>query len=213
MVVALAPIHRRFTIRRVVVSTYQAASGAGQAAMDELIEHTRAALDGKPLPPANKFAHSLAFNCLPHVDVFLENGYDREEMKMVHETRKILDAPEMRITATTVRVPVMRSHSESINLQTRTKATPEALRELLGGAPGLVVADDPEANLYPMATQAAHADATFVGRIREDDSIENGINLWVVGDQLLKGAALNAIQIAEALVTRGLLKREKTRTG
>lgn len=209
MLVALAPIHREFGIKRIVVSSYQAASGAGQSAMDELLEHTRLALDGKELPPAKKFAHSLAFNCLPHVDVFLENGYTKEEMKMVHETHKILDDPSVRVTATTVRVPVLRCHSESINIETKRKATPKQIRELLAKAPGITVADDPSKNLYPLATVVAHQDTTYVGRIREDESIENGINMWVVGDQLLKGAALNAVQIAEILVERGLLNKVK----
>lgn len=209
MLVALAPIHREFGIKRIVVSTYQAASGAGQAAMEELLEHTRIALDGKELPPAKKFAHSLAFNCLPHVDVFLDNGYTKEEMKMVHETRKILGDDSIRVTATTVRVPVLRCHSESINIETERKATPQQIRELLSRSPGVVVSDDVAKNLYPLATQVAHLEPCYVGRIREDESIENGINMWVVGDQLLKGAALNAVQIAEILVQQGLVGKSK----
>jgi aspartate-semialdehyde dehydrogenase len=212
MLMAVAPIHRAVGIKRIVVSTYQAASGAGRAAMDELIEHTRRSLAGESLPPAEKFAHSLAFNCLPHVDVFLAGGYTREETKMVHESHKILGDDSIGITATTIRVPVLRCHSESINLQTRDPLTVESARKLLDGSPGVTVADDPDSNIYPMATTASGRDDVYVGRIREDSTIENGLNLWVVGDQLLKGAALNAIQIAESLLERNLLNRAKAQT-
>lgn len=206
MVVALNPIHQAATIKRIVVSTYQAASGAGAAAMQELIEHSRLALDGKALPEAKKFPHSLAFNCIPHVDVFLENGYTKEEMKMVHETRKIMSAPKMGITVTTVRVPVLRSHSEAINIETEKKLTADQARELLSKAPGIVLRDDPANKIYPLASEATNQDPTYVGRIREDDSIENGLNIWVVADQIRKGAALNSLQIAEAMIEQGLLK-------
>jgi aspartate-semialdehyde dehydrogenase len=206
MVVALNPIHQAAKIRRLVISTYQAASGAGQAAIDELLEHTRLALDGKPLPAAKKFPHSLAFNCIPQVDVFLESGYSKEEMKMVHETRKIMSAPEMRITATTVRVPVLRSHSESINIETERKLSAAEARRLLESAPGVIVRDDPAAGVYPLASESTNRDATYVGRIREDDSIDNGLNIWVVSDQIRKGAALNSLQIAEIMIERGLVK-------
>jgi aspartate-semialdehyde dehydrogenase len=205
MVVALAPIHRAVGIERIVVSTYQAASGAGQAAMDEMIAHTRETLEGRAPERSEKFAHPVAFNCLPHIDVFMDNGYTREEMKMVHETRKILGDETIRVTATCVRVPVMRSHSEAINIQTREKMTADEARRLLAGAPGVVVLDDPGAKVYPMPREAAHRDAVYVGRIREDESIERGLNLWVVADQLLKGAALNAVQIAEILLARDRL--------
>ena len=211
MVVVLAPIHRAAGIERVVVSTYQAASGGGQAAMDELVEHTRLTLDGETPPPAQQFAHSLAFNCLPHIDVFLDNDYTREEMKLVHETRKILGDASIAITATTVRVPVLRCHSESINIQTKKKISADEVRALLRDSPGIIVADDPSRNVYPLASDAVHRDAVYVGRIREDDSIENGLNLWCVADQLRKGAALNAVQIAEILNQRKLLGRDKVR--
>lgn len=206
MVVALNPIHKAATIKRIVVSTYQAASGAGAAAMQELIEHSRLALDGKDLPEAKKFPHSLAFNCIPHVDVFLENGYSKEEMKMVHETRKIMSAPKMGITVTTVRVPVLRSHSEAINIETEKKLTAAEARELLSRAPGIVIRDDPGNKVYPLASESTNQDPTYVGRIREDESIPNGLNIWVVADQIRKGAALNSLQIAEAMIEQGLLK-------
>ncbi len=207
MLMAVAPIHRAVGVKRIVVSTYQAASGAGQAAMEELLEHTRLVLASQATPPARRFAHSLAFNCLPHIDVFLDNGYTREEMKMVHETRKILEDETIGVTSTTIRVPVLRCHSASINLETRRKLAPEAARRLLETAAGVVVADDPTRHLYPMATTVQGRDEVFVGRIREDESIPNGLNLWVVGDQLLKGAALNAVQIAEILLKQGLPAR------
>lgn len=205
MVVALNPIHQAAKIKRIVVSTYQAASGAGAPAVAELIEHTRLALEGKELPEAQNFPHTLAFNCIPQVDVFVDGGHTKEELKMVNETRKIMSAPEMRITVTTVRVPVLRSHSEAINIETERKLTAAEARELLQKAPGIEVMDDPEANLYPLASTASDTDSTYVGRIREDDSIENGLNIWVVSDQLRKGAALNSLQIAEELIRRGVL--------
>lgn len=209
MVVALAPLHRAAKIKRVVVSTYQAASGAGQAAMDELIDHTRAVLAGQPTPEAKKFAHSLVFNAIPHIDVFLENGYTKEEMKMVKETHKIMGDASIRVTATTVRIPVLRCHSESINIETEIKLTAEQAKEILRAAPGVIVVDDPANKEYPMAIHAAGKYETFVGRIREDDTVENGLNMWVVADQLLKGAALNAVQIAEILVKDGLVGKTK----
>ncbi len=209
MVVALNPIHKAVGIKRIVVSTYQAASGAGAAAMEELIEHTRVALAGHPLPEPQKFAHSLAFNCIPHIDVFLDNGYTKEEMKMVHETRKIMEDPSIGVTATTVRVPVLRCHSESINIETKKKLSANEAREILRKAPGVIVEDDPATKQYPLATHATNQDATYVGRIREDESIPNGLNLWVVADQLRKGAALNAVQIAEILMKEGMLGKAK----
>jgi aspartate-semialdehyde dehydrogenase len=206
MVVALNPIHKAAKIKRLVISTYQAASGAGQAAMEELVEHTRLALDGQDVPKARKFPHSLAFNCIPQVDVFLDNGYTKEEMKMVHETRKIMSAPGMAITATTVRVPVLRCHSESINIETERKLSAAEARRLLAAAPGVIVRDDPATSSYPLASESTGRDATYVGRIREDESIANGLNIWVVSDQIRKGAALNSIQIAEVMIEKGLLK-------
>lgn len=208
MVVAINPIHQAAGLKRVVVSTYQAASGAGQAAMDELVEHTKIALTGAPVPAAQKFAHSLVFNCIPHIDVFLDNGYTKEEMKMIKETHKIMGDSSIRVTATTVRVPVLRCHSESINLETKRKITAAEAREILSKAPGVIVMDDPATKTYPMPAMLAHSDATYVGRIREDESIDNGLNMWVVADQLLKGAALNAVQIAEVLVEKKLLAKK-----
>jgi aspartate-semialdehyde dehydrogenase len=206
MVVALAPLHKAAGIKRIVVSTYQATSGAGQSAMDEMVEQTIAKLEGEEMPAPAKFAHQIAFNCIPHIDVFTDNGYTKEEMKMVNETHKIMD-PSIKVTATTVRVPVFRSHSESINIETEKKLTPAEAREILSKAPGVVVVDDPTTNNYPLAIYAEGLDATFVGRIREDFSIENGLNLWCVSDNLRKGAALNAVQIAEMLIEKGWLKQ------
>ena len=198
MVVALAPIHREVGIKRVVVSTYQAVSGTGKKAIDELYDQTRAIMNSVE-PEKKVYPHRIAFNCLPHIDVFLENGYTKEEMKMVLETRKILEDDTIGITATTVRVPVFFSHSESVNVETRRPITPEEVRVLLENAPGVKVVDDPSENLYPMAIDAAGKDDTFVGRIRRDESVASGINLWVVSDNIRKGAATNAVQIAEIL--------------
>jgi aspartate-semialdehyde dehydrogenase len=198
MVVALAPIHRKVGLKRIVVSTYQAVSGTGKKAIDELHGQTKAIVDGAE--PENKvYPHRIAFNCLPHIDVFLDNGYTKEEMKMAHETRKILEDDTIGITATTVRVPVYFGHSESVNIETREPITPEEVRGLLRDAPGVTVADDPSKNLYPMAIDAAGKDDVFVGRIRADESIANGINMWIVSDNIRKGAATNAVQIAEIL--------------
>lgn len=199
MVVALKPIHDVAKIRRIVVTTFQSVSGTGQKAMDELLEQTRSLLAFREVI-SKVYPHQIAFNCLPHIDVFLPNGYSKEEMKMVHETRKILEDNSIGITATTVRVPVFRCHSESVNIQTEKKITADQARELLAYAEGVSVLDDPANNVYPLAIDAAGKDETFVGRIREDESIENGLNLWIVSDNLRKGAALNAIQIAERLI-------------
>lgn len=203
MVVALKPIHDVAKIRRIVVSTYQAVSGTGKKAMDELLDQTRALL-GFQEARKKVYPHQIAFNCLPHIDVFFENGYSREELKMVNETRKILEDDNIGVTATTVRVPVFRCHSESINIETEKKITADQARELLAYAEGVCVLDHPSENVYPLAVDAAGKDETFVGRIREDESIENGLNLWVVADNLRKGAALNTIQIAERLIRNAL---------
>ena len=208
MVVALKPLHDAAKIKRIVVSTYQATSGAGQAAMDEMVEQTIAKLEGEEAPKPKKFAHPIAFNVIPHIDVFLENGYTKEEMKMINETHKIMEDPTIGVTATTVRVPVFRSHSESVNIETEKKLTADEARELLRQAPGVVVVDDPATNNYPLAIYAEGLDATFVGRIREDFSVANGLNLWIVSDNLRKGAALNAVQIAELLIEKGWLKKD-----
>ncbi len=198
MVVALAPIHTKAGIKRIVVSTYQAVSGTGKKAIDELYDQTKAIINSAE-PENRVYPHRIAFNCLPHIDVFLDSGYTKEEMKMVHETRKILQDDTIGITATTVRVPVFYSHSESVNIETRERITPEDVRDLLESAPGVTVVDDPSQNLYPMAIDAAGKDDTFVGRIRADESIANGINMWIVSDNIRKGAATNAVQIAELL--------------
>jgi aspartate-semialdehyde dehydrogenase len=199
MVVALKPIHDAAGIKRIVVSTYQAVSGTGKKAIDELENQTRAILDGREAT-VQVYPHRIAFNCLPQIDVFLDNGYTKEEMKMVNETKKIFNDPSIAVTATTVRVPVFYAHSESVNIETQRKISPAQVRDLLARAPGVQVIDDPSQRRYPMAIHAAGKDDTYVGRIREDESIANGINLWIVSDNLRKGAALNAVQIAEILV-------------
>ncbi len=199
MVVVLKPIYDAAGIRRVVVTTFQSVSGTGKKAMDELMQQTVAILNFKPVEK-NVYPHQIAFNCIPHIDSFLENDYTKEEMKMVNETRKILGDDSIGITATTVRVPVFRCHSESLNIETEKKITPNEVRAVLSAAPGLVVYDAPEKNIYPLATDVADRDETYVGRIREDESTENAINMWIVADNLRKGAALNAVQIAEKLV-------------
>jgi aspartate-semialdehyde dehydrogenase len=191
--VALKPLHNKYGIKRIVYSTYQAVSGAGMNGWTDLEE----GLKGNE--PKN-FPHQIANNCLPHIDVFLENGYTTEEMKMVKETRKILHAPDMKITATAVRVPVFNSHSESINLEFEKPFELEELKATLENAPGIIVQDDVENNVYPLATTATGNDETYVGRIRRDESVDNGVNLWVVADNIRKGAASNAIQIAEVII-------------
>jgi aspartate-semialdehyde dehydrogenase len=199
LVVALKPIHDAVRIKRVVVSTYQSVSGAGRKAMEELSQHVGALFNGKDLKK-EKFPHQIAFNCIPHIDVFMDGGYTKEEWKMINETRKILGEPSLPVTATTVRVPVFCSHSESVNVETVVKLSAAEARKILRESPGVIVADEPENNVYPMAIDATGKDATYVGRIREDESVANGLNMWVVADNLRKGAALNAVQIAEILV-------------
>jgi aspartate-semialdehyde dehydrogenase len=197
--VALAPLHRAARVERLTAASYQAASGAGAQAMQELEDQLRAFAAGLPME-ARIFPHQLAMNLFPHVDVFLENGYTREEMKMVNETRKILGDPAMRVSATCVRVPVLRAHSVALHIETERKLGAAEARALLAQAPGIVVEDDPAAKRYPMPWFAAGTDEVRVGRIREDLSHERGLALWVVGDQLLKGAALNAVQVAELVL-------------
>ncbi len=199
MVVVLKPIHDAARIKRVVVTTFQSVSGTGKKAMDELLQQTTDLLSFREVK-CNVYPHQIAFNCLPHIDKFLDNGYTKEEMKMVQETKKIMGDDSIRLTATTVRVPVFRSHSESVNIETEKKLTANEARAILSTAPGVIVYDAPDKNIYPLAIEAAGRDETFVGRIREDESIENGLNLWVVSDNLRKGAALNAVQIAEKLI-------------
>ena len=205
MVVALKPIYDAVGIKRIVVSTYQSVSGTGQKGVEELASQTKALLCNEEV--VNKvYPHRIAVNCLPHIDVFLPNGYTKEEMKMVNETRKIMGDDSILISATAVRVPVFYSHSEAIWIETGKKITPEGVRRLLKKAPGVTVVDDPAHNEYPLAIRATGQDETFVGRIREDLSCERGIVLWVVSDNLRKGAALNAIQIGERLVEMGLVR-------
>jgi aspartate-semialdehyde dehydrogenase len=199
MVVVLKPIHDAAKIRRVVVTTFQAVSGTGQKAINELMQQTTDLLNFKEVQ-CNVYPYQIAFNVLPHIDAFLENGYTKEEMKMVNETRKIMGDNSIRLTATTVRVPVFRSHSESLNIETEKKLNPDEVRAILSQAPGIIVYDAPGKNIYPVPLHVAGKDETYVGRIREDESIENGINMWIVADNLRKGAALNAVQIAEKLI-------------
>jgi len=203
MIVPLVPLHRDYGIKRIVVSTYQAVSGSGKKAIDELHDQTRAILNYMDYP-AKVYPHQISFNALPHIDVFLDNGYTKEEMKMVNETRKILDDPSIGVTATTVRIPVFFGHSESVNVETKKHISAADYRELLKSQPGVKVVDDPSKNEYAMAIDAAGQDLTLVGRIRDDESIENGINMWVVADNIRKGAATNAVQIAEILLNEHL---------
>jgi aspartate-semialdehyde dehydrogenase len=198
MVVALNPVHKRFGIKRIVVSTYQAVSGTGKKAIAELFDQTRAMINFLDYEK-KVYPHRIAFNCLPHIDVFLDNGYTKEEMKMVNETRKILEDPTIAVTATTVRVPVFYGHSESVNVETHKPVTAEEVRTLLKEAPGVQVMDDPAHSVYPLATDAAGRDLTLVGRIRRDESLPNAINMWIVADNIRKGAATNAVQIAQIL--------------
>jgi aspartate-semialdehyde dehydrogenase len=205
MVVALKPLHDAARIKRVVVSTYQAVSGTGQKAVDELADQVKALLSCQDAKH-KVYPHRIAFNVLPHIDVFLENGYTKEEMKMVNETQKILGDDTIQVTATTVRVPVFYGHSEAVNIETARKLSVAEARQLLSAAPGVKVVDDPLRHQYPMPLDAAGQDLTLVGRIREDFSIEHGLNFWVVADNLRKGAATNAVQIAEILVRDYLQK-------
>ena len=199
MVIALKPLHDRARIRRIVVTTFQSVSGTGKEAMDELLEQSQDLLSFKE-PAPNVYPYQIAFNCLPHIDDFLPSGYTKEEMKLLNETRKIMGDDSIRVTATTVRVPVYVGHSESVNIETEKKLTANEARAILSEAPGVLLYDDPVHKIYPMPIDVAGKDEVFVGRIREDESIPNGLNLWIVADNLRKGAALNAIQIAEELI-------------
>jgi aspartate-semialdehyde dehydrogenase len=199
MVVALKPLHDYAKIKRIVVSTYQAISGAGSEAIEEMKNQLKGDMTAKKLP------HQILHNLVPQIDVFLDNHYTKEEMKMVNETKKIMHDDAIQVTATCVRVPVFNSHSESVNIETEKKLTRAKTIELLSKAPGVKVVDDPSNKKYPMPIDASGLDETFVGRIREDETIPNGINLWVVSDNLRKGAALNAVQIAEKLIEYGMI--------
>lgn len=194
MVMALAPLHKSFQIKRLIISTYQSVTGTGKEALDQLMNE-RSGKSGKKVYP-----YRIDMNCLPHCDVFLGNDYTQEEMKLVHETRKILEDPSLRITATAVRVPVMGGHSESVNVEFEKPFEVHEVRRLLAEMPGVVVQDNPSKNEYPMPNLAGGKDEVFVGRIRRDESIENGLNLWIVSDNLRKGAATNAVQIALKLI-------------
>jgi aspartate-semialdehyde dehydrogenase len=207
MVVALKPILDSAGIERLVISTYQSVSGTGQRAVEELHDQTAAILNAKELAPPEVYPHQIAFNVLPQVEKFADgDDYTTEERKMMLETRKILGCDDIGISATCARVPVYTGHSESVNVQTRDPMSPEECRELLSGAPGLVVVDDPANGIYPLAIEAAGRDDVLVGRIRRDPSHERCLNLWIVGDNLRKGAATNAVQVAELLNVRGLLR-------
>lgn len=193
-VVALAPLHRAYGIKRIVYSTYQAVSGAGLMGVNDLLEGLKGS-------EPKKFPYPIVNNCIPHIDVFTENGYTKEELKMINETRKILHAPDMKITATTVRVPVVNGHSESVNIEFNKSFSLSELRDILSSSAGIVVQDDVENNVYPLASMCCGRNETFVGRIRRDESVENGVNLWIVADNIRKGAAANAVQIAERLIS------------
>jgi aspartate-semialdehyde dehydrogenase len=207
LVVALKPLHDRAKITRVVVATYQSVSGAGKDAMDELFSQTRAVFVNDPVEP-QKFPKRIAFNLIPHIDVFMEDGYTKEEWKMVVETKKILD-PKIKLTATCVRVPVFVSHSEAVNIEFENPISADEARAILREAPGCLVIDKHEPGGYVTPYEATGEDATYISRIREDATVENGLSMWVVSDNLRKGAALNAVQIAEVLVNRRLLKQRK----
>ncbi len=203
MLVALKPLHDAATIKRIVVSTYQSVSGAGKEGMDELFTQTRAVFVADPVE-AKKFTKRIAFNVIPHIDVFMEDGSTKEEWKMVAETKKMLD-PKIKVTATCVRVPVFIGHSESVNLEFAKPITADEARDILREAPGCLVVDKHENGGYITPVECAGEDATYISRIREDGTVENGLNLWIVSDNLRKGAALNAVQIAELLLARGLI--------
>jgi aspartate-semialdehyde dehydrogenase len=199
LVVALKPLHDLAAISRVVVATYQAASGAGAAAMDELYEQTSAFLDGRESEPEH-FAHRIAFNCIPQIDVFLDDGSTKEEWKMVAETKKIMHAPGLAVIATCVRVPVLRCHSEAVHVEFERPVALAEARRVLEEAPGIAVLDDPSESRYPMPALLEGSDDTYIGRLRTDPTVPNGLAMWVVADQLRKGAALNTVQIAESLL-------------
>ena len=207
LVVALKPLHDRARIKRVVVATYQSVSGAGKEAMDELFSQTKAVFQIDEVAP-KKFAKRIAFNVIPQIDTLMEDGYTREEWKMVVETKKILD-PKIKLTATCVRVPVFISHSEAVNVEFEEPITPDEARDILRNAPGCLVIDSQEPGGYVTPYEAAGEDATYISRIREDATVENGLVLWCVSDNLRKGAALNAIQIAECLINRKLISAKK----
>ncbi|MBP2628830.1 MAG: aspartate-semialdehyde dehydrogenase [Firmicutes bacterium] len=211
MAMALKPLYNQAKIKRIVVSTYQAVSGAGKEAIDELDNQVQAIVENRPteaniLPSASLPKHyQIAFNVIPQIDAFMEDGYTKEEMKMVHETHKILNDYNIGISATTIRIPVYRSHSESINIEFDQELSVQQAKELLAAFPGVIVQDEPKEQLYPMPLFTSNQNEVFVGRIRKDESVAHGLNLWVVGDQIRKGAALNALQIAEYMIEHNLI--------
>jgi aspartate-semialdehyde dehydrogenase len=207
LVVALKPLHDKARIKRVVVATYQSVSGAGREAMDELFSQTRAVFVSDPIEP-KKFPKRIAFNVIPHIDVFLDDGFTKEEWKMVAETKKILD-PKIKLSATCVRVPVFIGHSEAVNIEFEDPITADEAWDLLRNAPGCLVIDKRESGGYVTPFEAAGEDATYISRVREDPTVEHGLVLWVVSDNLRKGAALNAVQIAESLVNRKLIEAKR----
>ncbi|MDO9416772.1 aspartate-semialdehyde dehydrogenase [Pararhizobium sp.] len=207
LVVALKPLHDHAKIKRVVVSTYQSVSGAGKDGMDELFNQTRAVFVADPVE-SKKFTKRIAFNVIPHIDSFMEDGYTKEEWKVMAETKKILD-PKIKLTCTAVRVPVFIGHSESVNIEFENEISADEARDILREAPGCLVIDKKEDGGYITPYESAGEDATYISRIREDATVENGLNMWIVSDNLRKGAALNAIQIAELLISRGLIKSRK----
>ncbi len=208
MVQVLKPLHVKYGIKRLVISTYQSVSGKGASAIAELRDQTISILEGDTDFPCEQFPHQIAFNVLPHIDSFTANGYTKEELKMVNETRKILEAPNIRVSATCVRVPVFRGHSEEINVECEKKVTPAEAREAMAQVPGVVVVDEPEGNHYPVAVYCEGKAETYVGRVRQDISNPDGtgLDMWIVSDNLLKGAALNAVQIAEWLIANNKLR-------
>ncbi len=205
LAVVLKPILEAAGLKRVVLSTYQSVSGAGQKGLDELWDQSLAIFNQEEVK-VQKFPHQIAFNCIPQIDDFLENGNTKEEQKMINETRKILGVSDLRITATAVRVPVFYSHSESVNIETERELSAEAAKALLERSPGILMFDEPKELRYPQAIDIAGTDATYVGRLRKDESVEHGLNLWIVADNLRKGAALNAIQIAEIILNESATK-------
>ncbi len=210
MVVALKPIHAEAGIERLVVSTYQAVSGTGKAAVDELIGQSHALLHEQAIQPPASYAHQIAFNALPHAGSFPQGeDHTDEELKLINETRKILEDPSIRISATCVRVPVVNGHSEAVNVQTREELSPERARELLSAAPGVTVVDDPAGARYPLAIDASGKDGVFVGRIRRDRGHERALDMWIVADNLRKGAATNAVELAELLHAHGLVRGQR----
>jgi len=210
MVVALAPLHREAGIERLVIATYQAVSGTGKRAVDELLDQSHALLHEQQIQAPGTYAHQIAFNALPHAGSFAEgDDHTDEERKLINETRKILEDPSIRVSATCVRVPVVNGHSEAVNMETREQLSPERARELLEEAPGVTVLDDPSAALYPLAIDADGKDDVFVGRLRRDPGNDHALDMWIVSDNLRKGAATNAIQLAELLHERGLIGSER----